>query len=478
MHIAVTYDGGTTLKVYVNGVLRATKTLSGVLDTPSGTNIEIGTWPLATSNFGGLIDEVKIYNTAHTSEEIQAQYDKENNGPVSLWAAEGDAQDLLDGNDGTLVGGTSFAGGMLGRAFSFDGLDDHVVVPDSDNLNAANGITVEAWVYLTGKQGQNRDIISKDGELTQRQFILTASNLDRFRAHVGVTGGLQFFDGQVPVQLNRWYHVAMTYDGASLKLYVDGKLDGSIPVSGPIVATTEPVRIGGGAPVGRAPLHFPGLIDEVQIFNRALSDCQIAVNALVSCVPADTTAPDVTVPADITKEATTAAGAAVSFSASANDDVDGPITPVTCSPASGSTFPLGTTEVTCSATDNAGNTGLAYFDVTVEDTTDPAINSVSASSGTLWPPNHKMRSVSVSVVAEDAVDSDMACKILSVSGDDGATASDWDITGDLTVDLRAERSGKGDGRVYTITVESTDDSGNSSQSIVEVKVPHDQGKKK
>ena len=367
---------------------------------------------------------------------------------------------------------------MLGRAFSFDGLDDHVVVPDSDNLNAANGITVEAWVYLTGKQGQNRDIISKDGELTQRQFILTASNLDRFRAHVGVTGGLQFFDGQVSVQLNRWYHVAMTYDGASLKLYVDGKLDGSIPVSGPIVATTEPVRIGGGAPVGRAPLHFPGLIDEVQIFNRALSDCQIAVNALVSCVPADTTAPDVTVPADITKEATTAAGAAVSFSASANDDVDGPITPVTCSPASGSTFPLGTTEVTCSATDNAGNTGLAYFDVTVEDTTDPAINSVSASSSTLWPPNHKMRSVSVSVVAEDAVDSDMACKILSVSGDDGATASDWDITGDLTVDLRAERSGKGDGRVYTITVECTDDSGNSSQSIVEVKVPHDQGKKK
>ena len=89
-----------------------------------------------------------------------------------------------------------------------------------------------------------------------------------------------------------------------------------------------------------------------------------------------------------------------------------------------------------------------------------------------------MRSVSVSVVAEDAVDSDMACKILSVSGDDGATASDWDITGDLTVDLRAERSGKGDGRVYTITVECTDDSGNSSQSIVEVKVPHDQGKKK
>ena len=95
IHIAVTYDGGTTLKAYVNGVLKATKTLSGVLDTPSDTNIEIGTWPLATSNFGGLIDEVKIYNTAHTAAEIKAQYDKENSGLVSLWPAEATPTTLL-----------------------------------------------------------------------------------------------------------------------------------------------------------------------------------------------------------------------------------------------------------------------------------------------------------------------------------------------------------------------------------------------
>ena len=59
---------------------------------------------------------------------------------------------------------------------------------------------------------------------------------------------------------------------------------------------------------------------------------------------------------------------------------------------------------------------------------------------------------------------------------DGNTSPDWEITGDLTLDLRAERSGQGDGRVYTITIECTDASGNPSAKDVTVIVPHDQGK--
>ena len=78
----------------------------------------------------------------------------------------------------------------------------------------------------------------------------------------------------------------------------------------------------------------------------------------------DTTNPVVTVPANITTPATSPAGATVTYTASANDDRDGPLTP-TCNPASGSTFPVGTTTVTCTATDAAGNTGTASFTVTV-----------------------------------------------------------------------------------------------------------------
>ena len=80
--------------------------------------------------------------------------------------------------------------------------------------------------------------------------------------------------------------------------------------------------------------------------------------------PPDVTAPVVTVPANITTPATSTAGATVTYTATATDDRDGPFTP-TCTPASGSTFPVGTTTVTCTATDAAGNTGTGSFTVTV-----------------------------------------------------------------------------------------------------------------
>ena len=88
----------------------------------------------------------------------------------------------------------------------------------------------------------------------------------------------------------------------------------------------------------------------------------------------DTEPPTVTVPSPdpLDAEATGPAGAAVTFAASAVDNVDGSL-PVTCVPASGATFPLGTTQVACSATDTAGNTGSASFAVTVRDTTPPAV---------------------------------------------------------------------------------------------------------
>jgi hypothetical protein len=100
--------------------------------------------------------------------------------------------------------------------------------------------------------------------------------------------------------------------------------------------------------------------------------------------------------------------------------------------------------------------------------TPPTITSASASPNTLWPPNHKMVPVTVSVSATDNSGAMPTCQIVSVSSSepinglgDGNTAPDWQITGPLTVNLRAERSGKGTGRTYTIIVACTD----ASQSI-------------
>ena len=96
-------------------------------------------------------------------------------------------------------------------------------------------------------------------------------------------------------------------------------------------------------------------------------------NMVIETVAAsDDTAPVVSVPADIIEETTSGAGAEVNFSASADDDVDGPVS-ASCTPTSGSTFPLGDTTVRCTANDQAGNECAASFPVSVEDTTDPAL---------------------------------------------------------------------------------------------------------
>jgi hypothetical protein len=122
--------------------------------------------------------------------------------------------------------------------------------------------------------------------------------------------------------------------------------------------------------------------------------------------------------------------------------------------------------------------------ISVLDTKAPVVTDLSASPSVLWPANHKMVSVTVKVVASDSCDAAPTVKIISVTCNepvngpgDGNTTPDWQITSSLTLDLRAERSGTGNGRVYMITVQATDTSGNRSTKTVSVTVPHDQSGK-
>ena len=188
----------------------------------------------------------------------------------------------------------------------------------------------------------------------------------------------------------------------------------------------------------------------------------------------DRTPPALTLPADITAEAMSIAGATVPYVATATDLVDGNVTP-SCTPISGSTFPFGTTTVQCTATDAHGNTAEGSFNVTVQDTTPPEIVA-SANPSSLWPPDHKMVAVTVTAIVTDAVDANPLVHIVSVTSDqpengtgDGDVAPDWEITGAMTVNLRSERAQNVD-RTYTITVEAQDFSGNVSQATVMVKV--------
>ena len=147
------------------------------------------------------------------------------------------------------------------------------------------------------------------------------------------------------------------------------------------------------------------------------------------------------------------------------------------------TLPLGTNVVDVLVIDSATNSASCSTSVTVVDTTPPLITAVSATPNVLWPPNHKLVQVRVRATVTDACSS-TTWKIIGVTSDEASdargsgkkTGADWVITSDHTVKLRAERAGGGDGRVYTITVQAQDTSGNLSEpETVIVTVPHDQG---
>jgi len=242
------------------------------------------------------------------------------------------------------------------------------------------------------------------------------------------------------------------------------------PDGDPITLTQSPT---GPYPLGNTLVTLTVSDDE-----GALSQCTAMVTVR------DTTPPTITCPANIVKSTDFGqCSAVVDYAVTANDNCAGMA--IITSPPSGSNFPKGTTAVTATATDLAGNTGTCTFTVTVEDKEKPTITGVTANPSVLWPPNHKMVPVVLAVSTSDNCDPNPVCRIITVSSNepenglgDGDTAPDWEITGDLTVNLRAERSGTGSGRVYTIMVQCTDTSGNNSTPrMVTVTVPHDQRKK-
>ena len=143
------------------------------------------------------------------------------------------------------------------------------------------------------------------------------------------------------------------------------------------------------------------------------------------------------------------------------------------------TLPLGVHVLTLTVDDGRGGTSTDTVTITVVDTTAPTITNAAADPAQLWPPNHKMVPVAIQLSVADACDANPLCEIVSVTSNepidglgDGDTAPDWIVTGPLTLEVRAERSGTGSGRIYTITIRCTDHSGNSSTRAVTVRVPH------
>ncbi|MBS0633129.1 MAG: HYR domain-containing protein [Verrucomicrobia bacterium] len=183
----------------------------------------------------------------------------------------------------------------------------------------------------------------------------------------------------------------------------------------------------------------------------------------------DTTAPTLSLPANRTVKAKGPAGSVVNFTVGATDLVDRNVT-ITTSRASGSVFPLGTTTVIVTATDDSGNSTSGSFTITVSDQTKPKFTQLSVSPKTLTATN-QLVAVTVSASVTDKVDAAPTVRIISITCDETLAAGDAVITGALTANLRASRDNNGNGRIYTLTVQATDASGNTRTRTVHVLVP-------
>jgi hypothetical protein len=276
------------------------------------------------------------------------------------------------------------------------------------------------------------------------------------------------------------------YEGTITGTLVIAKAAATVAVDNPVFTydgtpkavsvTTEPAGLNvdvtyNGLP--NAPTN-PGTYAVVATINDV--NYQGATNGTLTINEAPNTPPVLTLPADIIVEATTASGATATFQVSAFDAEDGNL-PVNLSKPSGSVFALGTTAVTASVTDSRGSVATGSFSVIVRDTTAPVIGSLTSSVSTITQSNGKMIPVTLTANVTDAVTRTPDTRIVSITSNEpvsgafgGDKSPDWQITGALTASLRAERVPKGNGRIYTITVESRDAAGNVSRRQVQVTV--------
>jgi len=134
-------------------------------------------------------------------------------------------------------------------------------------------------------------------------------------------------------------------------------------------------------------------------------------------------------------------------------------------------LPAGVHVVTLTISDGRGGSSSDTVTITVVDVTAPVIASVTATPPVLSPPNHQFVAITVTVAASDGCGGSVSCRITSVTSNEPVDGVDWVVTGDLALRLRASRSNKGTGRVYTITVTCTDVAGNNSTKTATVTVP-------
>jgi hypothetical protein len=308
-HFAYVRDGNTW-RFYVNGVQVGPDIFDAVdLGNPTSTQ-NIGGPGCACGQWAnGQIDEVEIFNRALSGKEIAAIHAAGSAGKcrpcftppsnlVSWWKGENNANDSADKNHGTVHGAT-FAAGKVGQAFSFDGEDDYVEIPNSASLNPGSAFTVDGWFYIDPNSPENSGDLSpfvakSSSGSAEGGWWLIFDDRDwahdgsfvksiRFSVMTGTPGEHNQATAPNLIPSAGWYHIAGVYDQSATpkaKLYLNGALAAQSIETYTYLPNSIAIRIGAMHDQeyygGTQNWKLKGLADEVEFFNRALSAEEIA----------------------------------------------------------------------------------------------------------------------------------------------------------------------------------------------------------
>jgi hypothetical protein len=238
------------------------------------------TWNTTTTANGPHTLTAVARDAAGNQSEASVDVDVSNTGqnPSGLVAAfgfnEGSGVQTNDasgqGNTGTISSATWTTAGKFGAALSFTVNGAWVTVADAASLDLTTGMTIEAWVRPTSGTGW-RTVVLKENGTGLAYTLYSANNASRPAGYVQASGEFAL-NGTSAVPVNTWTHLALTYDGAMMRMFVNGVQVSSRAASGSIAVSSGALRIGGNSVWGE---YFRGQIDEVRVYNRALTAAEI-----------------------------------------------------------------------------------------------------------------------------------------------------------------------------------------------------------
>jgi hypothetical protein len=195
-------------------------------------------------------------------------------GLVGYWTFnEGDidgetVMDVWGENHGTIMGNTQVVDGKFGKALEFDGVNSYVEIPDHESLQLWEKHTLEAWIYQL--ESRSSRIIDKIGAGTANGPHLDTHPGTKLRSCAG-----NCISTTVDYTLEEWHHVAVTFDEGEVKLYLNGSVEGEGSVPSPLAGNDLSLKV---AADSNGQNLFMGIIDEVRVYNRALSEDEIKQN--------------------------------------------------------------------------------------------------------------------------------------------------------------------------------------------------------